>query len=257
MTTTNGFRSSEDELFVDAEPAEPLLPFTFQSDLSDDYDDNDVPHPLPLDEIATRTLATLDGTVEELDTPPEDKHDSSVQTEEGPATAQDKKDRPRIGVTPVTIEVRLPCMPPARQAEYRRVKVDDYRPEEDEHIRPKRRRRAVSRFPRVACSLKFRSFLSWKWDGRVGFGCWRAGGRQAGRQAVLMGQIGDNRPPVFRDHPAPRSVDGKRAFRGTGRETKSPAERALPRVPSSTPKFYSAILFSVFSTPCPSQVPRA
>ena len=175
MADPNGLASSDDELFVDGAFADPE-PFTFQSDLSDD---DDVPDPLPLDEIATATLAALNGTLAGLVSPPEDEpmrepeDEPEDEPENEPMCEPTHEDEPRPatkdkhtshvrtngGFTPIKIEVRLPWLSPAQRAEHRRVEVQDYRPGDDGHPRTRRRRHAVSRFPSVASSLVSRICL--------------------------------------------------------------------------------------------------
>ncbi|KAK4153914.1 PHD/FYVE-zinc-finger like domain-containing protein [Chaetomidium leptoderma] len=135
METTHGFLSSDDELFVNGATEDPA-PFTFQSDLSDD----DMPDPLNLDETARETLAALNGT---LDSPQKDEPEPRPTTKDGIANnvAVPPADKPRKGVTSVGIEVRLPWLPPAQRAGYQKIKVEYYRPTEDEHLGTRRRRR--------------------------------------------------------------------------------------------------------------------
>jgi hypothetical protein len=244
MTAPNGFLSSDDELFVDKATADPL-PFTFQSDLSDDDDDADadpdpdpdadhhLPDPLLLDHIATATLATLDGPLEGLAAPAEDTHHRGVRTNGVAAAPEDKKDKPRIGVSPVQIEVCLPWLPPAQRAAYQRVHDDDYWPEEGERLGKRRRRRAVSRFPRLACSLVFPRLFCFGHEAvEVGSGTteledWRAG--------IPDGNKGVSRAPVSKPLGVLR-CRWKGKLRETGLEPKFPAERALPLVPISKPE---------------------
>lgn len=152
MAGRNGFVNSDDELFVDA-LADPA-PFTFQSDLSDD----DVPGPLPLDEIATATLATLNGTLglgsPPPPPPPPDDGGSQPAREEkkgivgtvSPANgvADVPEDKLGRGTTRVSIEVHLPWLSPAQRASYTKVEVEDYRPLEGGYRESSRRRRTVS-----------------------------------------------------------------------------------------------------------------
>lgn len=155
MATTDGLLSSDDELFVSQDDLEPD-PFTFQSDLSDD-DDDDGPDPLALDEIATQSLATLQvlGSLpdEKTDTQPtsadEDMNETSDTNGDAETPADEPKDKPRVnkpkdkprsGTASVGIEVRLPWLKPTRRAEYQHIEVEDYQPPEEDHgLRRKRR----------------------------------------------------------------------------------------------------------------------
>ena len=168
MADINGHTSSDDELFVDGAFADPG-PYTFQSDLSDD-DDDDTPDLLPLDKIATASLAALNGSLAGLVSPPEvEPGDEPMDEEDEPRPATRRKHtsrartngsaetpahKPGNGFTPVKIEVRLPWLSPAQRAQHRRVEVEDFRPEDGNHRRLRRKRHAVSRFPCVA-SLGF------------------------------------------------------------------------------------------------------
>jgi hypothetical protein len=135
MAASNG---SGDELFVDAADTEPA-PFTFQSDLSDD----DAPDPLTLDKIAKETLAALSGT---SGSPAKDERQSwlSMNDEHTNGVNEPVADKPRKDGVPVRIEVQLPWLSPARRAEYRKIRVEDYRPQEPEHPRRGKGRRRVS-----------------------------------------------------------------------------------------------------------------
>ncbi|AEO62345.1 uncharacterized protein THITE_2106426 [Thermothielavioides terrestris NRRL 8126] len=135
MAADNG--SDDDELFVaNAEPP----PFTFQSDLSDD----DAPDPLALDEIASASLAALNGILgpapkavkQEEEQPFQDLHDDG--TANGVVAAP--PDQPRRDATSV-IEVCLPWLSPAQRAEYLKVEVDDDWPVEDEYLGQRRKRK--------------------------------------------------------------------------------------------------------------------
>jgi hypothetical protein len=144
MATPNGFLDSDDELFVDG-GGEDHAPFTFQSDISDD----DGPEPLALNEIASVTLAALNGALE-LGLPPKD--DDGNENDPRPATKHKRTkraigapaDKPRKGVPSVAIEVQLPWLSPAQRAAYQTVSVEAYRPGEDEYLRTRRKRRGVS-----------------------------------------------------------------------------------------------------------------
>lgn len=107
----------DDELFVSQGPS------TFQSDLSNDKDVSD---PLALNCRVTRSKSR-------------NKLRSIARSENGSAedvTARPLRRRPRL----VHIEVQLPWLSPARRASYKKVKVEDYHPGEDEP-RTRRRRR--------------------------------------------------------------------------------------------------------------------
>ncbi|KAH6845042.1 PHD/FYVE-zinc-finger like domain-containing protein [Chaetomium sp. MPI-CAGE-AT-0009] len=140
METTNGFLSDDDELFVNGATEEPP-PFTFQSYLSDD---DDAPDPLTLDEIAKVSLAALDG----LRSPSTDEKDPPPAIEEGPTNGsiETPADESRNGVRHVNIEVRLPWIPPVQRAEYLKLKVDDYRAEDHDYLRTRRRRHRDDEF---------------------------------------------------------------------------------------------------------------
>jgi hypothetical protein len=135
MAATNG---SDDELFVDAADTEPA-PFTFQSDLSDE----DAPDPRTLDKIAKETLAALNGT---SISPAKDERRSWLSNNDGHAngTVEPAAHKPREDIVSVRIEVQLPWLSPARRAEYRKIRVEDYRPEEPGQARTRKRRRRVS-----------------------------------------------------------------------------------------------------------------
>ncbi|KAL2127067.1 hypothetical protein VTI74DRAFT_11385 [Chaetomium olivicolor] len=139
---SNGVLGSDDELFVSEDTSEPA-PFTLQSDLSDD----DGVDSLALDEIATKSLAALNGVLGSL--PDEskarrvsskDQTKKTIETAEVPSS--EPQDKPRGSAKSAGIEVRLPWLPPARRAEYQHIEIEDYRPPEKDHygLRSKRRR---------------------------------------------------------------------------------------------------------------------
>ncbi|KAJ4306150.1 hypothetical protein N0V88_000946 [Collariella sp. IMI 366227] len=157
MATTNDFLSSEDELFIKQDVLD-SVPFTFQSDLSDDDDDDDDgPDPLALDEIPTQSLAALqvlgllpNGKTDTQPTSADEYMNEANYTNGDAETPADKprdkprvnkpKDRPRSGTTSVGIEVRLPWLTSTRRAEYQHIEVKDYQPPEEDHgLRRKRR----------------------------------------------------------------------------------------------------------------------
>lgn len=158
METTDDSPSTEDKLPTNEATTEPPL-FTFQSDLSDD----DAPDPLTLDEIAKVSLAALDSA---LGTPLKYEKElwKSVTRDEQPngATELPIVEKPRKGVRPVDIEVCLPWLAPAQRAEYRKVSVEDYWPEELEYLRPGKRPRGVSHVFRAiltTCCVVFMGVL--------------------------------------------------------------------------------------------------
>ena len=224
MADINGHTSSDDELFVDGAFADPG-PYTFQSDLSDD-DDDDTPDLLPLDKIATASLAALNGSLAGLVSPPEvEPGDEPMDEEDEPRPATRRKHtsrartngsaetpahKPGNGFTPVKIEVRLPWLSPAQRAQHRRVEVEDFRPEDGNHRRLRRKRHAVSRFPCVA-SLGFWVCLGYgACDVGLEVGVWGFSAMEA--RSVHLSS----------DDSAPQNVDGKPSFK-----KHSPAEPAL------------------------------
>jgi hypothetical protein len=156
MATANGVLSDDDELFVNGSAAEPP-PFTFQSYLSSD----DEADPLTLDEIAKVSLAALQNRT--LASPPDEENVPPPATEDGQAedtqtngiaetsaeestkesrnkSTEESTEESRTRITPVGIEVHLPWLPPAQRARYRKVRVDDYRPDDGHRTRSRRRR---------------------------------------------------------------------------------------------------------------------
>lgn len=175
MATANGTLSDDDELFVNGSAAEPR-PFTFQSYLGSD----DEADPLTLDELTKVSLAALQNGTQNgtLGSPPndddvvmpaiedeqaEDRQSEDMQAEdrqtngiaEIPAKEPPKEStkEPTKSTRPVGIEVHLPWIPPAQRAQYQKVRVEDYRPE-DGH-RTRRRRRRVSHIIAWCLSVVF------------------------------------------------------------------------------------------------------
>lgn len=148
MATPNGFLDSEDELFVDG-GTEDLQPFIFQSDLSDD----EAPGSLALNEIASVTIAAMNGPLGLGSSSKDDednkdlgsaiKHDGANGTPTKGAR-EALADKPRTGIPSVAIEVQLPWLSSAQRAGYQKVSVEDYHPREDEHLRARRKRHGVS-----------------------------------------------------------------------------------------------------------------
>jgi hypothetical protein len=148
MTTSNGLFSSDSELFVNGDDADPA-PFTFQSDLSDD----DAPDPLALDEIASASLAAMAGKLESLWGQNEAESKSPQGTKGGQVDGLADSPMDESENVMSIIEVQLPWLPPAARAGYQKVEVDEYWP--DEYHRTRRKRKGVSYSPFIASRLLF------------------------------------------------------------------------------------------------------
>ncbi|KAK4104248.1 hypothetical protein N658DRAFT_444213 [Parathielavia hyrcaniae] len=208
MVTSNGPQSSGDELFVDGAENDPA-PFIFQFDLSDD----DAPDPLALDKIAQESLAALSGAASE--TPPIEKKESwlaAMRAGQTNGITEPPADKPENRVIPVTIEVRLPWLPPARRAAYRRVRVEDYRPEEELPRARRRRRRVSGDFCVLSCWLR-----NWLWDS----GCWVCVSEkrpwQAGAARLMGLRYGGRMRGCFLSSFEPLPASYYPALRGYGR----------------------------------------